>query len=89
MHFVWVKATEGSRFRDPRFAANWAGAHAAGSSSAPYHVVNMDSPGSDRAEEIVAVPSRTTSSTKSSTPLSGMTERSTSPTPSLPWSASQ
>ena len=41
--FAWCKATEGSSFRDSRFAANWAGARAAGMVRGAYHFLRSDS----------------------------------------------
>src|SRR3569832_1477885 len=36
-HFAFIKATEGADYVDPNFAANWAGARAAGMARAAYH----------------------------------------------------
>ena len=37
--FVWIKATEGGDHTDEKFAANWAGAKAAGIPRGAYHFV--------------------------------------------------
>lgn len=47
--FVWMKATEGHDFADPRFAENWAGARARGVPAGAYHFFSMRSPGERQA----------------------------------------
>ena len=57
--FAFVKATEGSGFADPRFQANWVGAHQAGLVVGAYHFFSFDSPGASQAAWFIAhVPRR-------------------------------
>ncbi|MBA8813685.1 glycoside hydrolase family 25 protein [Frigoribacterium faeni] len=51
--FAWIKATEGSGYQDPRFADNWAGAHATDLLVGAYHFLSVDSPGADQAANVV------------------------------------
>lgn len=58
--FAWIKATEGSSYRDPRFAANWAGAHRTDLLVGAYHFLSLDSSSEDQAANIEStVPRRT------------------------------
>ena len=55
--FAFVKATEGSMLQDRQFAANWAGARAAGVIVGAYHFLSYDSPGETQADNFIsAVP---------------------------------
>jgi lysozyme len=42
VRFVYIKATQGTTHKDPRFAANMAGAKSAGLLRAPYHFTTTD-----------------------------------------------
>lgn len=52
--FAYLKATEGSTFTDPAFAANWAGARAAGLRVGAYHYFTLCSPPEQQADHFVA-----------------------------------
>lgn len=47
--FAYIKATEGGDYVDPTFAANWAGAKAAGVERGAYHFYSLCRPGSEQA----------------------------------------
>lgn len=51
--FIYIKATEGSNHRDPRFAENWANAEQAGLLSGAYHFFSYDSEGRTQAENFI------------------------------------
>lgn len=53
--FAYLKATEGSSFTDPRFAANRSAAIRAGLRVAGYHYFSLCSPGAAQAEHFVSV----------------------------------
>lgn len=53
--FAYVKASEGGDFTDPRFAANWAGARAAGLAVGAYHFFTFCRPASEQAAHYVNV----------------------------------
>ncbi len=56
--FAYIKASEGSDFRDPSFATNWQGAKIVGLPRGAYHVFSVLSPGAAQAENFVeTVPS--------------------------------
>ncbi|MEQ1508527.1 MAG: GH25 family lysozyme [Myxococcota bacterium] len=48
--FVWIKATEGGDWADPRFAENWRGATAAGLDVGGYHYFTLCTPGRVQAD---------------------------------------
>lgn len=52
--FAWIKATEGGDHRDRMFAANWAGARAAGIRRGAYHFFTLCRPGADQAANFAA-----------------------------------
>lgn len=52
--FAYLKATEGSTFTDPRFAANWAGATQAGLRVGAYHYFTLCSPAQPQADHYLA-----------------------------------
>ena len=52
--FAYVKATEGSDFKDPRFLENWRGARAAGLLVGAYHFFSFCSPGAAQAEHFLS-----------------------------------
>lgn len=52
--FVWIKATEGGDWTDPRFAENWRGARAAGLVPGAYHYFTLCRPGADQAAHFLA-----------------------------------
>ena len=58
--FAWLKATQGTDFVDPRFAANAAGASAAGLKVGAYHFAQMAGPFDDElvhfAETVAGIP---------------------------------
>ena len=53
--FAFIKATEGSLLQDRRFAANWAGAAAAGVRAGAYHFLSYDSPGETQADNFLSM----------------------------------
>ena len=53
--FVYVKATEGAYYVDPRFAENWQGARRVGLPVGAYHFFNLCRPGRDQAVNFLAV----------------------------------
>ena len=53
--FAFLKATEGSILQDRQFAANWAGAAAAGVRAGAYHFLSYDSPGDTQADNFIAM----------------------------------
>lgn len=52
--FAFIKATEGSGYTDPRFAANWQAAGEAGLMWGAYHFFSFESPGTTQAENFLA-----------------------------------
>lgn len=54
IRFVWIKATEGGDFTDPRFAENWQGARDAGLAVGAYHYFTLCRPGRDQAAQFLA-----------------------------------
>jgi lysozyme len=52
--FVYIKATEGSTYRDPDFSKNWAGALNNGISPGAYHFFVSTSSGADQAKNFIA-----------------------------------
>lgn len=52
---AYIKATEGETFVDQRFAANWAGAGAAGLRRGAYHFFSLCSPGASQAAAFLRV----------------------------------
>jgi lysozyme len=52
--FAYIKATEGSGYRDPTFAANWAGAKTAGIERGAYHFYSLCRPGGEQAANFIA-----------------------------------
>lgn len=53
--FAFIKATEGSSFVDPRFAANLSGAKAAGLRVGAYHFFSYESPGATQADNVIRI----------------------------------
>ena len=53
IEFVYIKATEGSKYQDNKFAANWENAKNAGLLSGAYHFFSYDSAGSTQAENFI------------------------------------
>jgi lysozyme len=53
--FVFVKATQGTMWRDPRFAAHWKGAGEAHIARGAYHFFNADQDGAEQANNFLAV----------------------------------
>lgn len=53
--FVWIKATEGGDWTDPRFEENWEGATQAGLYVGAYHYFTLCRPGVDQAEHFLTV----------------------------------
>ncbi len=51
--FAYIKATEGGDFRDPRFQANWEGAHKAGLLRGAYHFFTHCRSGADQARNFM------------------------------------
>lgn len=53
LRFVWIKATEGGDWTDPRFDENWDGARAAGLVVGAYHYFTLCTPGSAQAAQFL------------------------------------
>lgn len=53
--FAYIKATEGVDYADPRFAANWEGAAAAGLHRGAYHFFTLCKPGAQQAANFIAI----------------------------------
>ena len=53
IEFIYIKATEGSRHEDSRFADNWENAGACGLAAGAYHFFSFDSPGQMQAENYI------------------------------------
>ncbi len=53
IRFVYIKASEGSKLQDDKFASNWEIALKAGLPSGAYHFFSFDSPGSTQAENFI------------------------------------
>lgn len=51
--FAFIKATEGSSYRDPNFAYNWAGARQYGIHSGAYHFFSFESSGQTQAANFI------------------------------------
>ena len=51
--FVYIKATEGSSYRDERFKENWAAAKVAGLPAGAYHFFSYESSGATQAENYI------------------------------------
>lgn len=54
VEFAFIKATEGSIYVDPRFAANLDGATGAGLGAGAYHFFSFESPGASQADNVIA-----------------------------------
>lgn len=52
--FAYIKASEGGDHRDRLFAANWAGARAAGIARGAYHFFTLCRPGAEQAANFIA-----------------------------------
>jgi lysozyme len=52
--FVWIKATEGGDWTDPRFDENWRGAREAGLIPGAYHYFTLCTPGAAQAAHFLA-----------------------------------
>lgn len=52
--FAYIKATEGSGYVDPEFAANWEGSAQAGVTRGAYHYFTLCSPGAEQARDFLA-----------------------------------
>lgn len=55
VRFAYIKASEGGTFRDPMFAANWAGARGAGIVAGAYHFFTFCKSGAEQAANFLAV----------------------------------
>ncbi len=53
IQFIYIKASEGSETKDPRFAENWEKAKKAGLLSGAYHFFSYDSEGITQAENFI------------------------------------
>jgi lysozyme len=58
VRFVYIKASEGSDYRDDRFASNWQGAGAAGLKRGAYHYFTLCRAGAAQAANFMAVAPR-------------------------------
>jgi lysozyme len=54
IQFVYVKATEGTDFKDPKFVDNWSGAGAAGIKRGAYHFFRLETSGEKQASNFIA-----------------------------------
>jgi lysozyme len=54
VHFVYIKATEGSDLKDVRFGENWKGAGKAGLRRGAYHFFTLRTSGSEQAKNFIA-----------------------------------
>ena len=52
IRFAFIKATEGSSYQDPAFAANWQGSADAGVPAGAYHFFSFESPASTQAQNL-------------------------------------
>jgi lysozyme len=59
VRFSYIKATEGTDYVDPRFAANWADAARAGVYRGAYHFFTLCRPGSAQADHFIRTVPRT------------------------------
>jgi lysozyme len=55
VNFAYIKASEGSDLRDPRFAENWDAAAAAGIKRGAYHFFTLCKPGAEQATNFIAL----------------------------------
>lgn len=55
VRFAYIKATEGTHFRDPRFAENWRRSREAGIPRGAYHFFSMCMSGAKQAANFIAV----------------------------------
>ncbi len=53
IEFLYIKATEGSKHVDSRFAQNWENAQESGLPAGAYHFFSFDSPGEQQAENYI------------------------------------
>jgi lysozyme len=53
--FVYIKATEGTDWQDPRFTANWSGAIEAGMKTGAYHFFSLCTPGAQQAANFIGM----------------------------------
>jgi lysozyme len=53
LRFVWIKASEGGDWTDPRFAENWRGARSVGLAVGAYHYFTLCTPGADQAAQFL------------------------------------
>lgn len=54
IQFVFIKATEGSSFRDPAFQQNWQNARASGLVTGAYHFFSLCTSGEQQAQNFIA-----------------------------------
>ncbi len=54
LQFAFIKATEGSSYRDPQFAHNWQAAQKSGLAVGAYHFFSFESPGQTQTENFIA-----------------------------------
>ena len=54
VRFAYIKATEGARYRDPRFDENWRRSREAGIPRGAYHFFSMCKPGVEQAANFIA-----------------------------------
>lgn len=59
IRFAFIKATEGSRHIDPRFATNWEQANKTDLRIGAYHFFSFDSPGQTQAENYMSIVKKT------------------------------
>jgi len=53
--FAYLKASQGTRYRDKTFVTNWAGAKANGVARGAYHFLSAGVPGKDQAQSFLAI----------------------------------
>jgi len=54
VQFAYIKATEGTDFKDPKFAQNWSAAGAAGIKRGAYHFFRLETSGGAQAADFMA-----------------------------------
>ena len=54
IEFAYIKATEGTDFKDPSFAKSWSAAGAAGIKRGAYHFFRLETPGDAQASNFIA-----------------------------------
>lgn len=75
VRFAYIKASQGSKFRDSRFDANWRAAGAAGIARGAYHFLSAEVDGVDQAKSYLALLEKS----------GGLTENDLTPVLDIEW----